>query len=291
MQNSAALSIVAERALAGAVALLREPANGEAIALGAVSLEWLRAGAAMRPTDVQQCQFLFQVTRHALGTAGGKPFRLDGGQWLVATAGALRIETLPGAATLSLRVPLDRLSKRLARQIQLRGPVALPIRSASRMCLELGRSCLSEPGPMTPSVADAVGESLVELAKLAIIEQLCDKRTESVRETDRARIQSYIQRNLVDPDLSIERIADRMQCTKRYLHKVFSDEGQTLNQYIWAQRLERCRTQLCRAELAGKSITEIAFSCGFSNAAHFSRSFRARFGQPPRAYRRTMLEA
>ena len=140
-------------------------------------------------------------------------------------------------------------------------------------------------------IAQAVGEALLELAKLAIIDQLCETRAESVRETVRARIRAFILRNLVDPELTIDRIAERMQCTKRYLHKVFSDEGQTLNQYIWAQRLERCRTELARADLAAKSITEIAFSCGFSNAAHFSRSFRARVGQSPRAYRRMAQRA
>jgi len=105
----------------------------------------------------------------------------------------------------------------------------------------------------------------------------------------RARIQSFIQRNLADPELSIQRIATHMQCTKRYLHKVFSDEGQTLCHYIWAQRLERCRAELMRPEMAAKSITQIAFSCGFSNGAHFSRAFRARFGKPPRDYRQAAL--
>ena len=80
-----------------------------------------------------------------------------------------------------------------------------------------------------------------------------------------------------------------MKCTKRYLHKVFSEDGETLNQYIWTHRLELCRAHLARADLAAKSITEIAFGCGFSNAAHFSRSFRARFGESPRAYRRSAL--
>jgi AraC-like DNA-binding protein len=110
-----------------------------------------------------------------------------------------------------------------------------------------------------------------------------------MRETVRARIQSYIQRNLTDPELTIERIAERMQCTKRYLHKVFNGQRETLNQYIWSRRLELCRARLLQPELARQSITQIAFDCGFSNAAHFSRSFRARFGECPRVYRRTML--
>jgi AraC-like DNA-binding protein len=80
-----------------------------------------------------------------------------------------------------------------------------------------------------------------------------------------------------------------MHCTKRYLHKVFSEDGETLNQYIWTRRLELCRAHLGRPDLSAKSITEIAFGCGFSNAAHFSRSFRARFGESPRAYRRSAL--
>ena len=290
MQN-AAMSVYAERSArpaSTAPSLLPVPANGAFVTLGAVGLEWLGAGQ-VEPRDASDCQFLFQVTRSALGTVRGKAFRLDAGAWIVVPAGSARIEPMPGSATLSLRFPLDLLSRHLASQIQSRAPIPLPIRSAAKMCLELARSALEQQvEPMNASVADAVGESLVELAKLAIIEQLCERRVESVRETVRARIQAFIQRNLVDPDLTIERIAERMQCTKRYLHKVFSDEGQTLNQYIWAQRLERCRTELGRAELAGKSITEIAFSCGFSNAAHFSRSFRARFGQPPRAYRRAM---
>jgi AraC-like DNA-binding protein len=257
------------------------------LALGAVRVEWLGDGRN-RPDAGGDWQFLFQVTRSAIGSAGGRAFRLDPGMWIVVPTGAVRVETMPGGATLSLRFPLHLMSRRLASQVQSRVPAALPVRSAASMCLELARSGLQQVEPMTAGVADAVGESLLELAKLAVAEQFCERRVESVRETVRARIHAFIQRNLVDPDLTIDRIAERMQCTKRYLHKVFSDEGQTLNQYIWAQRLERCRTELCRAELAGKSITEIAFSCGFSNAAHFSRSFRARFGQPPRAYRRAM---
>jgi len=290
MRNGAALSIFANRSIAGAPAGREETERNDALRLGAVSLGYLpEGGGAPATSGARECQLLFQLTRCALGSSRGKPFRLDGGTWMVGMAGTIQIEAMAGGLTLSLRIPLDLLSRRLAAQIQSRGPVVLPVRGAARMCIELARASFSDPEPMTASVADAVGESLVELAKLAIIDQLCERRVESVRETVRARIQAYVQRNLVDPDLTIERIADKMQCTKRYLHKVFSDEGQTLSQYIWAQRLERCRTDLSRADLVGKSITEIAFSCGFSNAAHFSRSFRARFGQPPRAYRQAVL--
>lgn len=43
---------------------------------------------------------------------------------------------------------------------------------------------------------------------------------------------------------------------------------------------------LADAASAGRSITEIAYAAGFSDAAHFSRAFQQRFGTTPRAYRK-----
>ena len=39
-----------------------------------------------------------------------------------------------------------------------------------------------------------------------------------------------------------------------------------------------------------EGITEIAFRWGFNDSAHFSKAFRAEFGQSPRAYRALHLE-
>jgi AraC-like DNA-binding protein len=41
--------------------------------------------------------------------------------------------------------------------------------------------------------------------------------------------------------------------------------------------------------LCNRTITEIAFGWGFSDAAHFSRIFRARFGCAPRELRAECL--
>lgn len=52
----------------------------------------------------------------------------------------------------------------------------------------------------------------------------------------------------------------------------------------WSNRshAERWSREPCHA---GRSITEIAFSYGFSNASHFSRAFKLQFGMRPKAYR------
>ena len=44
---------------------------------------------------------------------------------------------------------------------------------------------------------------------------------------------------------------------------------------------------LSSATLIDRSITEIAFECGFTSSAHFSTEFRKSFGASPRAFRRS----
>lgn len=39
---------------------------------------------------------------------------------------------------------------------------------------------------------------------------------------------------------------------------------------------------------SGKTVSEIAFECGFENASHFSRAFKERFGHSPSRFRQTM---
>lgn len=102
----------------------------------------------------------------------------------------------------------------------------------------------------------------------------------------RARVKQYVQTHLAEPDLSIDRIAADLRCSKRYLHQVFKDERCTLNRYIWQSRLERCHAALCEPASAHRSVTDVAFSWGFNSGAHFCRLFKSRFGLSPRECQR-----
>lgn len=81
-----------------------------------------------------------------------------------------------------------------------------------------------------------------------------------------------------------------MQCNKRYLRKLFIDEGETLSNFIWQSRRECIRKDLSDGRALGRSITDLAFDWGFNSTIHFSRSFRERFGISPRG-NRTMAHA
>jgi AraC-like DNA-binding protein len=101
----------------------------------------------------------------------------------------------------------------------------------------------------------------------------------------RSRIQRFIDGHLSDPALGPTEIAAAAHISVRHLHRLFSSTGSTLGDCIRARRLEQCRNDLANPRLRSKTITEIAFFWGFSDSAHFSRSFRRQFGICPRMFR------
>ncbi|WP_125614569.1 helix-turn-helix domain-containing protein [Specibacter cremeus] len=101
-----------------------------------------------------------------------------------------------------------------------------------------------------------------------------------------ASIRGYIETNLADPDLTPARVAAAHFISTRHLHNVFHDAGTTVASWIRARRLENCRRDLRDPLLGARSVSAIAARWGFVDAAHFSRIFRAAFGEPPSTYRR-----
>jgi AraC family transcriptional regulator, positive regulator of tynA and feaB len=101
----------------------------------------------------------------------------------------------------------------------------------------------------------------------------------------RPRIHRFIDDHLSDPALGPAEIAAAADISVRHLHRLFSDGSNTVGDCIRARRLECCRNDLANPRLRSRTITEIAFSWGFSDSAHFSRCFRRQFGICPRAFR------
>lgn len=106
-----------------------------------------------------------------------------------------------------------------------------------------------------------------------------------------ASVKAFIARHMRDPDLSVTAVAAAHHISPRYLRILFEAEGTTPGRWLWNCRFERARDDLADPAQAGRSISDIAFGWGFNELSHFSRGFRARFGQSPRAYRTERLGA
>jgi len=110
--------------------------------------------------------------------------------------------------------------------------------------------------------------------------------TSRATEPTHNRVRAFILANLASPGLSPATIALRCGTSVRCLHRLFEGSGHTLRGWIRHERLERCRRDLQDERCAMRSITEIAFGWGFSDAAHFSRTFRQTYGVAPSELRR-----
>ncbi|UCH51710.1 MAG: AraC family transcriptional regulator [Chloroflexota bacterium] len=89
------------------------------------------------------------------------------------------------------------------------------------------------------------------------------------------RVIDYIEEN-IDKDLSLERLAEVAQFSPFYFHRIFSAMvGETLYGFIQRVRVEKAAAKLILNPT--KSVTDIAFECGFSSAPVFARAFRETF--------------
>ena len=97
------------------------------------------------------------------------------------------------------------------------------------------------------------------------------------------RVIDYIEKN-IDKDLSLEGLAKVAIFSPFHFHRIFrAMVGETLNHFIQRIRVEKAAAQLIVNPK--KSITEIAFDCGFSGSASFARVFKETFNMSASEWR------
>ena len=174
------------------------------------------------------------------------------------------------------------------RGLRLENLMARPVGGASgiaRVALTTMRSTFQELPHMSADAARGAGELIAQLVRLSLIELAGQETALTQREALKDRIRSYVALHLRDPELTVERIAHALNCSKRHLYNAFAEEDQTLASYIQHLRVEACVRDLQHPLTRARPITEIAMSWGFNNASHFSRVFREHTGQSPSSFR------
>ena len=113
-----------------------------------------------------------------------------------------------------------------------------------------------------------------------------DLLASGVKEEYLTRIKAYIRNHLAEESLVPAEIASRHGISTRYLHMLFTGEGESVSRYIQRLRLEACESALKQPAFASYSVSEIAYRFGFNDASHFSRVFKQQFGETPARYRK-----
>jgi AraC-like DNA-binding protein len=95
-----------------------------------------------------------------------------------------------------------------------------------------------------------------------------------------ARAEDFIAEHFSKP-IDVAAIAEVTGASVRSIYRYFHQvHGESPHAYLKRIRLERARSLLADTG-AARSVTEVAFACGFNSLGHFARAYMKRFGELP----------
>lgn len=168
-----------------------------------------------------------------------------------------------------------------ARSIEMQSPVA----KITAALFAMLPACVET---VDAAVASRITEQALDLMALtiSIATQYGGFTLSSTKIVTLMRLKSVIDARLPDPTLNPEVAAAAAGLSVRYSNALLAEEDMSLQRYIVARRLDRCRRAFEDPAQAHRTISDIAYNWGFSDLTHFCRRFKAEFGFSPREYRR-----
>ena len=95
-------------------------------------------------------------------------------------------------------------------------------------------------------------------------------------------LRDLIEKNLADPTFNVETLLKKLYMSRTSLyHKIMALTGESPNQFIRSYRLKRA-AKLLQGNFG--NVTEVAFAVGFSSTAYFTKCFKKKFRQLPKAF-------
>jgi AraC-like DNA-binding protein len=229
--------------------------------------------------EIEQRGSAFSVQPDSLAIIpGGLPYRLT---------------FLQSGKRLLLRVPLQVFHERiLGRQIRDFGAVVFSGEGLVQITIDLLKSLVMQAGSLSETEQYNVAEVTLDLITAVVHAQADFSQSQhgSTQVARMSRILSYLEENYADHAMTPARVAEANAVSTRHLHNLFQHSGLTVTRWIWERRLKAAREDLLNPGLADRSITEISYGRGFNDSAHFSRSFKTRFGIAPSKLRKKAIE-
>ena len=197
------------------------------------------------------------------------------------------LHTERGTSQIVLKIPRASLEARLGSLSNLTAHTLSSANPLSSIAFEFLRQLPGKVETLAPEPAQLLAERALDILSLAVTteSEVQNIYQSAGRLKSLLRLKSVINNHASDPEFRPKHAAQYAGISVRYANQLLSEEGTTLEQYIYTERLELCRKRLSDPHANLHSITEIAHANGFNCAAHFSRKFKQAFGQSPNAYR------
>jgi AraC-like DNA-binding protein len=186
-----------------------------------------------------------------------------------------------------LHVPKDRLPSRLGRIDTLAGLTLESRNPYTRLAIDFIRSVAALAGQLHGENASRIADQVLDLVAMAVEHEtgVAAPDAHARRSAMLHHAKIFIERNLPDLELTLDKVAAALKVSPRYVSGLFSDTETPYRTWLRERRLEQCARALATRELAHRSLTDIAHSWGFADSAHFSRCFKQRYGLSPGDYR------
>ena len=269
---------------------------------GGLSLANLRTNAGLikreRPNadhDMDQhCFLVSQRSGYCQITQNGLVIQLAPGDMLLMdSTGSIEISPFGLIEHASLSLSRNEVCKQLGSASKTFGKI-----SSSKACGRMLHVLMDQlcreglVGQDSIEEAEALQAAFVSLLGSAF--ELDDGLGDSAASLQGSNLRSYVQKvideSLTQPGLSPVGLASRLNISVRHLYRLFEEQDDSVCRYIQRARLKRSADDLTNPFLKSESITSIAYKWGFTDSAHFSRSFKKQFDLSPKDFRSTHLQ-
>lgn len=139
----------------------------------------------------------------------------------------------------------------------------------------------------SPAIRNLMGRQLLELVD-AMLGAPGDKFMARNADVVLLRAKRYVHLNLSNPDLDSAAVAGAAHVSVKHLQRLFRARNTTVMRHVWTIRLEHAQRLLSVGGASGMNVQDVAWQCGFSTAAHFSRAYRAHFDICPSQVRASL---
>ena len=181
---------------------------------------------------------------------------------------------------LALQIPAAALPRHLAEQGVLRTGL-LPRSPLTNGFTGFLRQLAA--GPMTPNPTERahLDRALHALVTSVLAVAAAEGRTGP--EELRFAIHDHIERNIADPGLGPRSIAEALDVSLRWVHRVFNVDGQSVAKHIRDRRVDLV-AEVLRTEPLVARMSQLSEQFGFGGRDQLARAFRGRYGTTVRNY-------
>jgi AraC-like DNA-binding protein len=223
-------------------------------------------------------------------THAGEHTRRPGDLWLVDYARPFQT-VLTRHRACGVVLSRRRVHEVLGNDLSMLAGHRVPARGLAAVMRAHMTSTLDEASHMTPQERVIATNAAAEMA-LAVLQagRFGAADPDQLGEGLYRAARTLIDRSCADADLSPDRIALVVGCSRATLYRLFARRDESVAAVVWEARLERARRMLCSADGIAVPIGDVAMLCGFTDMPAFSRMFKRRYGRTPSDARQAWAE-